>query len=113
MKLATAFFTGYLVNLLEICKKLYSVGVVSNYYIVECNNLWDGLRELWRDYDNVEIWTDAHNLHIDLYHHDGTHRLILREYKNITDTQKENFECADKTSRVLTRYTTSLLDKVA
>lgn len=98
----------------------------AEYIAIADLGLWNGRRvgykelnnltEVLGDYDYIKVYTDNYNLRVDGIHHDGTNYITIRKFKDISDTQKENF--LDKiysgkvTQKDISRYTKSLLEDI-
>lgn len=90
-------------------------GRKQGYKIIESGNIKDILSS---EADYVKWYSDGYNIRCDAHHHDGTNYYLYREFKDITETQKENFlekiyNGEEITSNILSRYTRSILPPVS
>ena len=69
------------------------------------------------DYDDVEIFTEDNELKMNLYHHDGTHFVTIRDFKpTLEDEKKDDFISkilnGEINKHVIGYYTLKLGDKI-
>lgn len=89
-------------------------GRKQGYKIIESGNIKD---ILYSEADYVKWYSDGYNIRCNAHHHDGTNYYLYREFKDISDTQKENFlekiyNGEEISSSMLSRYTRSILPHI-
>ncbi len=89
-------------------------GMFDAHFIIKSGNIKDILIPPSKDHEDFTIYINSedNNLYIDWYHHDGTHTVVYRELKDLSDKQLHNFMyklLVGTTEKGLRPYTTTLV----
>lgn len=110
-------------DLREILEKIDKDFIKNDLIAIADLGLWDGHQYGYKELQNLTdistcmqdyntLYIERSDLKIEAIHHDGTNYITIREFKDISDTQKENF--IDKiysgtaTRKDISRYTKAI-----